>query len=381
MFAHVEALVRGVDHHRVLQKAVFLQVVQDPPHGVVHAPDDPQVILDIALELPGQQFLAGHLVPVPEQLFVLLFIGRQVNGLVLGVHPVDERLPEDRVGLLRRIHPAEGLQVVEHGHVLVDGHGLVVGGGAPGGVVIVKRLGFRELDVFVKVQILKLRHPVAVRGLVVDIQAEGLVLVPVFQEVDGVVGDEGGGVALDHLVASVGLRGFESGIVILSLVVQDFVEVEPARFAEHVPLPDDGGLVARLMEQFGHKGHRGIQDVAEHGLAVLVAVEAGHQAGAAGGGEGIFHIGPPEQDAFPGQAVQVGGRCLPGERVSVCADGLVGVVVRHDIDDVQPSVGRGLVPGASDKEREHHGGAHEEVAVVVVHIAVVIRVFWSGPRG
>jgi len=85
---------------------------------------------------------------------------------------------------------------------------------------------------------------------VVNQQTEWLVLVAVVQVLDGMVGDEVGGVA--HLLLEVTvLAGRSEGwVVVLPLVIQNMIVVESLRTAGHVPLAHNGCRIAGTLQQF-----------------------------------------------------------------------------------------------------------------------------------
>ena len=66
-----------------------------------------------------------------------------------------------------------------------------------------------------------------------------------------------------------------------------------------------------------------------------MTVKTSHEAGTAGSRKGILYICLVEPDSFIGQAVHVGSRCLAAQWMAIGADGLVGMVIRHDVNDVQ----------------------------------------------
>ncbi len=93
------------------------------------------------------------------------------------------------------------------------------------------------------------------------------------------------------------------------------------------------GLVASLLEELG-EGDLGAVEATV--VIVVEAVEvrifAGEDAGATGPAEGIRRQATVEAHAFGGDAVDVGGFVQAG---AVGADGLVGVVVAEDEDNVR----------------------------------------------
>ena len=325
-----------------------LKIVQDFTDGIVHGLDDPDIILDVALVFPFEDVFLRHLVLVGKERCVVPGIGGIPSFPFFVRHGTEGILqhPRSVVLVCGSFIPIE-FEVVEHGHVLFDPHPLLLHGGSAGGIIVIEGLRQREFNVLIQVQVLEVRHPGTVRGLVVDVKEEGFIFVPVLQEFDGMVGDQVRCISFFPDVLALGLGGLEYRIVILSLVTEHPERIETLGLAEHVPLSDDGSLVTGGLHELRNEGYRGVHDVGKHGLAVLVAVQTGHQAGAARRGKGVFDIGPVEPDALGGQPVDVGGRGQLGQGMAVGADGLERMVVTHDVDDVHPFAILRFLGGAS----------------------------------
>ena len=80
-------------------------------------------------------------------------------------------------------------------------------------------------------------------------QAERTVGIAPFEELDGMIGYEFGGVTLLADILAVGVVRTERGIVIVALIVEQAVEVETLGFALHVPLAHHGGRISPIPQQ------------------------------------------------------------------------------------------------------------------------------------
>lgn len=174
-------------------------------------------------------------------------------------------------------------------------------------------------------------HPVAVYSLVVDEQAERLSLVPaVFHPVYGVVSDDVGDVAVP--VDGAVLHGDEVRVVVVSLAGNNLPIVESGREAFQMPFPDDGCLVACLLEQFRKCLLGGVEYagcvVVEPVCARVFSCEHACPAGAA---QRVGHETVGESHAVGGDAVEVRGLHVTGV---ITAHHLCSVVISHDVDDV-----------------------------------------------
>ena len=127
--AEEEALVGRIHDHGVARQAALVEVIQQPADIVINRRHAAQVVLDIALILP-----------------LLLCLSAQ--------------------SLRRR-----AFAVAVH-EVVLDRHGLVPGGLAACGVVVVERLRLGNIDALVHAGVLRVRHPVAMGRLVLTQQQE-----------------------------------------------------------------------------------------------------------------------------------------------------------------------------------------------------------------
>ena len=76
-----------------------------------------------------------------------------------------------------------------------------------------------------------------------------------------------------------------------------------------------------------------VESVAVVSKSVFMTVFAGEHAGAAGPGNGIGHVTVCENEPFPCNIVNVGcGDSIP---VGIGTDSLPGMIVGHDVDDVE----------------------------------------------
>lgn len=137
-------------------------------------------------------------------------------------------------------------------------------------------------------------------GLVDEAEGSGVGL---GEEVEGHVGGYVGDVAGVGFAFTV---FDEFGVEVDALAGEDAPGVEAAGLVAEVPLADDAGAVAGLLEEFGVGGEGGVHCldcVFAFGVAVdLVDVgEGSGEAGGAGGGaEGVRDEGVQEADAFLG---------------------------------------------------------------------------------
>ena len=162
------------------------------------------------------------------------------------------------------------------------------------------------------------------------------------------VGDDVGHIALDHAPA-LGLD--ELRIEIDPLPRQNGPLVEPGGVAAQVPLADHARVIARRLEVLRHRGLRAVEAV-EGRHAVEVAVLAGEDRRPAGAADRVDAEAVVEPHARLGQAIEVGRLVHPA---AIGADGVRGVVVAHDEQDVGPARRprcRGDSPGKPRRSRQ-----------------------------
>ena len=193
------------------------------------------------------------------------------------------------------------------------------------------------------------------RRLVLAHEHEGLGLVALGDPIEGKVGDDVGDVALslDHA-----LRILHRWVIIDALPRQHLPEVETNGVADEVPLTDDGGLVASLLEELREGDLRAIED----GIRIViepvqVRILAGQDDRATRTADGISDEGAIEPHAFLGEAIDVRG-LVQFSGVAVGADGLISVVIGEDEHDVGllGRSGRQKAADQTEKEcQESHG--------------------------
>ena len=277
VLAHVEPLVGGVDNHRVVEHVVVLEILDDAPHIAVDGVDHAHVVVHVALVFPLGKLLAGKVLLLEfsdDGVVVGVPLGalRGRHAHVVGATPLFERL----VGRVDLVLVVGHLEVVDHVHILDDAHFLLLGRQAPL-IVVVEIVGKRIGHVVVEVEVARVGTPHAVGGLVVEEQAEGLRLVAlVAHPVYGQVGDDVGHVALSlHGLSIVD----EGGIVVVALTGEDVPIVEACWVAGEVPLADDAGFVAGLLQQFWKGLLAAVKSARVVGEPILVAVLAREQTG------------------------------------------------------------------------------------------------------
>ena len=349
VLAHVEALVAGIDNHRIFHQTGGFQIVEQAPHLLVDTVDDAHVVADVALVLPPEKGIAREV--LRQHLLVAGIVVGLPNLPLFGRHAIQLMAEAVAVAFVRVTHAGfylRDLKVVAHFHVLLNAHLLFVGSTSSCGIIVVEGLRQGELHVLVEVEHVERRHPVAMRRLVMHEEGEGLASVPLVEETDGMVGDEIGGIALLLDILATRLLRAESGVVVVALPRQDVICVEPLRFAQHVPLANHGRLIASLLQRLADEGSLFVDGTIQRALTALVAVHSRHETCAAGGAERVLDVCALEEHATLGQAVEIGCRSLPGERMSIGADGLIRVIVAHDIDDV-PALGMCRTEGTTAK--------------------------------
>ena len=336
VFTEVEALVGGIDHDGVLGEAFVLEELQHAADVVIHRLHGGEVVVHVALVAPADEVLA---------LRVGLTVGR-IARLVIGVPDGGLLGVELRRALQFDVLGRDGLL---QSHVVLR-HGL-----RPIGVVVEQSSRLRVDAVLVETEVLDVRLPLAVRRLVLEHEHEGLRLVALAHPVEREVGDDVGDVTL-HLHHALGV--LHRRVVVDALAGQHLPEVEAGGITDEVPLADDGGLVAGLLQQLREGELRAVEDgvrVVEE--AVEVRVFAGQDDGAARTADGIGDQSAIEAHTFLGKAVDVRGLVqLTG--VTVGADRLIGVVIgedEHDVGLLGRSGGQEAADQTEEKCQESHG--------------------------
>jgi hypothetical protein len=119
-----------------------------------------------------------------------------------------------------------------------------------------------------------------------------------------------------------------------------------------MPFADEARVVAGLLEIPGKMRLRTVEGV-EDGNAVLVAVFAGKNGRATGRTDGVLDETIAEAHSFFGDAIHVGREI---DLAPVCTDGVGGVIIRHDENDVRT----GFVRSKAQRTRESEGGDNNE---------------------
>ena len=280
MLSHIEALVGGVDNHRVLEQPVVLKILNHTAHiavnGVNHAP----VVVHVALVFPFGQCLSrevrlleftddGVVVGIPLRAL------RRCHAHVVGASPFFQQFVVGMDLVLMVGH----LQVVDDIHILDDAHLLFLCGESSL-IVVVEVVGQGINHVVIKVEVAGVRVPDAVRSLVVEQETEGLRLVAlVAHPVYGEVGDDVGDVSLSlYFLAIVD----ERRIIVVALSGQDVPVVEAGGIARQMPFAHDASLVAGLLQQLWEGLLAAVEGTRVVGESVFMAVLAGEQTGARG---------------------------------------------------------------------------------------------------
>ncbi len=220
-------------------------------------------VLGLVGGIPCFQLLGRHALHVAPRGFVLTLLG---SLLVEFGREIDE-------------------EVVVQIHVPIDLQLLVAGGRGVVLPLVEERGRLGDLDVVVKAQMARGGHPIPVWRLVLNHHHEGFVrLALLCQPVDGEVGHDIRAMAVD---ASFAVCEDHVGVVVKPLTRQHGPVVESLRLALEVALAVDGGLVAGFLEKLGKDLLIPIEGIAVVHEAVLVAVLAAHDDGAARAADGV----------------------------------------------------------------------------------------------
>ena len=312
VLAEVEPLVGGVDDDGVGGQAFLVEILEDRADAFVHGLHRAEVVVQVAVVFPADEVFSGQ---------------RHVGELLVPGHVVG--VPD--LALFGR-ETGHGRQLVVVGrHDLLDRHVLVFDGESAAFVVVEKRRRLGIDAVLVVAEMAEGGGPFTMRRLVLDHGEEGFGLVPLLQPFQRTLGDDVRHVArlLDVLA-----HADHGRVVVDALAGKDLPMVETRRVAHQVPLAEDGRLVAGFLQELWKGGLRPVEAaVRVVGKAVQMGILSGQHRGPAGAADGVRHEAAVEAHAFLGDAVEV-GRVEQLPRITVGADGLVGVVVREDEDDV-----------------------------------------------
>ena len=269
-----------------------------------------------------------------------------VAGLIIGIP--DARLLGIELGRAHELHVLRGDGLLKRHVILAYGLRAVR-------EIVEERRRFRVDAILVEAEVLDIGLPLAVRRLVLAHEHEGLGLVALGNPIKGEVSDDVGDVTLRLHHA---LRVLHRRVIIDALPRQHLPEVEADGVADEVPLADDGGLVASLLKELREGDLRAVED----GIRVIVEpvqvrILAGQDDRTARTADGVGHQGAIEAHAFLGEAIDVRG-LVKFSRVAVGTDGLIGVVIGEDENDVGllGRSGRQKAADQTEKEcQESHG--------------------------
>ena len=127
----------------------------------------------------------------------------------------------------------------------------------------------------------------------------------------------------------------EFRVEVCALPGQHTVVVKRGRLFSKMPLPDHGGLVARLVHLDGKVLPLRRQSSIEIQHPVGLRVLPGHDAGAAGRADGVVAEHPVKTHAVPCQPVDYRGRIQGCKPTTIGANGLRCMVIRHNEQDVR----------------------------------------------
>ena len=108
-----------------------------------------------------------------------------------------------------------------------------------------------------------------------------------------------------------------------------------------------------------------------------MTVETGHQAGPAGCGKRVLHEGLPKQHALCSQSVDVRCRCQASQGVAIGTNGLIGMIIRHDVDDVERFLGGWLLAACTGTKPQcgcHEGKGRNVLSHDIVVIKLVAKI-------
>ena len=250
MFTHVKALVPAIDDQRVFGNAFLVQIFHEAPDAVVHGEQAAQVVFHIRVPFPFRkgfrifQLSGFHAV---HQGFGTLGVIIRPGFLFFRSHAVQfPQIPavargDDALAHLFRYLILENLEVGIDRHVSGDGLLVFLQELRTVGVIVVEVGGRRQPGGIHLAQVAQGGTPGAVGCLVAHHEQEGLVLVPVFQPLDGFVRDHVRGIAGEALrLASLAVRlgDDEVRIVITALAGENFPGIKSGGVGFQMPFPE-----------------------------------------------------------------------------------------------------------------------------------------------
>ena len=292
--------------------------------------------MHVALIAPAHEVLAGKIGGAEFR----------VAGPVVGI---------PRLLLLGR-NPRRQRQLrVAVGKGLRNRHVLVTHGDAPPRIIVEQRRGLGIHAVLVEAQVAQRRRPFAVRRLVLAHQHERLRLVPVLEPLQRDIADDVGHIARHRDL----LAHFDHRRVIIDALARENLPKIKARWiGAEMPLADDRRLVAGLLEQLGKRLLRAVErGVRVVGKPVQVAVFSGEDGRARRAADRVGHETAVKAHALFREAVDVRG-IEQLARVAVGADGLVGVIVGKNKDDVRRFRGAGGTCEGGNREKAKQEESH-----------------------
>ena len=277
MFAHIKALVAGINDHCIVHQVVRLQIIKYSSNLFINAVDDTHIVANIALVLPLKEGITSQM--LSQHCLVARIIYR-FPFLSLFWRHARKLMPEAvAIAFVRITHTwfyLCNLQVVTHFHVLFNTHLLFMGSTTSGGIVIVEGLGQGELDVFIEVEHVKWRHPVAMGCLVVDEECKRLLFVTLLEKLYCVIGNEVSSITFLYNVLSFCLFRTESWVVIVTLPWKDLIGIETFRLAKHVPFTYHTCLIACLLQVFANEWSILVNRAIQRPLATLMTIHSRH---------------------------------------------------------------------------------------------------------
>ena len=169
------------------------------------------------------------------------------------------------------------------------------------------------------------------RSLVVNQQAEWLVLVSLVQIFDSMVGDKVGSIAHLLLVVAIITCRCESWVIILSLIVQHMIIIEAFRSARHMPFAHNCSLVASILQHLWKEGLCGVDTFCQLALTILVAIQTCHQTSTTWSREWVFNESLVKLHTSFCKSVDIWCRSKFRYWTTICANGLHSMVVTHYI--------------------------------------------------
>ena len=330
MLPQIPTLVRGVDDDGVLGKARFIKGFEQRSHRIIDAGDAAKIVLCIPLVLPPNEIIT-----LESERFKR-FVSRLIGGL-----------PGSSIGFAHLHHPLRHLKLeIDWPQVLTDGHLLEGRSLRSAGVIIKERCRLGEILAFEVMQVSGPRHPFTMWSLVLDHEDEGLCRISLILEpVDRQIGDEIGDVAFGLDAFTISDHG---GSVIEALPDQSLIVVEPNRLTLEVPLADQRRLIPGLLGEGRKRWLSSIELLGVRGHSMKMTEGPCENRGTTWRTDGILDEVAIEDQSFPSDAVDVRG----GVSISpVLRNGLPGMVVGHDEQDVWAFIGRRSEQREEDKDQ------------------------------